>query len=67
MPKEMIKKWGVLIVALVALCVIGYKTYQLHYANTVWCASHQRVCTITRLQNTAEELQKVEKVSEVAK
>jgi hypothetical protein len=67
MPKEMIKKWGVIIICLVAFALIGYKAYTLHYTNTVWCVSHEQVCRISRLQNSAEELQKVEKLTEVAK
>jgi hypothetical protein len=58
LPKVEIKKVGIIIVALVAVAFIAYKAYQLHYANTVFCVSHQISCTINRLQVTAGELEK---------
>ena len=71
MPKgDTIKKVGIIAVVLVVLGLIGYRMYQIHYANVAWCTSHARLCEIYRLKNGIEELEKantIEVRQEVAK
>ena len=65
LPRLEIKKIGIIIAIVAALAVIGYKTYQLHYDNLVWCLTHSRPCDISRLENTRDELIKVKELDQV--
>ena len=63
LPKgDTIKKWGLILVGLAALGIIGYRAYQINYDNVVWCATHSRPCEISRLENTRDELIKIKEL-----